>query len=372
MSTVTGTETMKVLQCTGSPAERGRQQGEELRSLIELGVGNWLDAIGARHGIDPDVYIAEFLSKTAYRTSIERWAPELLFEVHGIADGSGQSLDRMLAYSMLDEEWRYSKTRAVAEAPGCTAVGVRAEDGRPTLIGQTMDIPSLHDGTQVVVIHEEQGAPTQAVFTAAGMICLMGVNSAGVGVVVNNLGMLPSARTGMPVTFIERKLLDTFSVEEAAYGLQAMQHAIGQHYLIGDPANLVSFEADAARVIGGAEDQRVISHANHPLYDPPVNPEFEATYAASNTRARFACMTTLAEAATTLDDIETALTDTSAPISRSVSRGHMTFGAMAAELTSPPTVRFAPGPPHERPFVEVSVPPGGEVRLQENAPAPSC
>ena len=123
----------------------------------------------------------------------------------------------------------------------------------------------------------------------------MGVNSAGVGVVVNNLGMLPSARTGMPVTFIERKLLDTFSVEEASYGLQAMQHAIGQHYLIGDQSNLVSFEADAARVIGGAEDQRVVSHTNHSLYDPPAKPEFETIYAASNTRARYDCMTTLAE-----------------------------------------------------------------------------
>src|SRR5690349_3825547 len=249
MSTSTETGTIEVLRCSGAPAERGRQQGEGLRSLIEEGVGRWLEAIGSRHGIDPDEYIAEFLRKTTYRTQIERWTPELLLEIHGIAAGSGQPLDRMLVYSMLDEEWRYSQTRAAAEAPGCTAVGVRAEDGRPTLIGQTMDIPSLHDGTQVVVIHEEADAPTQAVFTAAGMIALMGVNSAGVGVVVNNLGMLPSARTGVPVTFIERKLLDTFSVEEASYALQAMPHAIGQHYLIGDPAQLVSFEADAARVI---------------------------------------------------------------------------------------------------------------------------
>jgi isopenicillin-N N-acyltransferase-like protein len=368
MSTVTEKETLMIVHCNGAPAERGRQQGEELRPLIDLGVGNWLEAIGARHGIDPDAYIAEFLSKTAYRASIERWSPELLFEIHGIAAGSGQSLERMLVYSMLDEEWRYSKTRSAAEPPGCTAVGVRAENGRPTLLGQTMDIPSLHDGTQVVVIHEEQGAPTQAVFTAAGMICLMGVNSAGVGVVVNNLGMLPSARTGMPVTFIERKLLDTFSVEEASYGLQAMQHAIGQHYLIGDPSHLVSFEADAARVTGGAEDQRVVAHTNHPLYDAPTKPEFETIYAASNTRARYECMTTLAESAATLDDIEAALTDTSAPISRSVLNGHMTFGAMAAELCSPPIVRFAPGPPHERSFVEVVVPAGGEVQIREKAP----
>jgi hypothetical protein len=33
--------------------------------------------------------------------------------------------------------------------------------------------------------------------------------------------------------------------------------------------------------------------------------------------------------------------------------GFVTFGAMAAELTVPPRVHFAPGPPHATPFVEV-------------------
>jgi hypothetical protein len=83
-------------------------------------------------------------------------------------------------------------------------------------------------------------------------------------------------------------------------------------------------------------------------------------------------MSTLAEGATSIDDIETALTDTSAPISRSIARGHMTFGAIAAELSSPPVVRFAPGPPHERPFVEVVVPPGGEVQLRNKTSQPDA
>lgn len=358
-----------IVRCSGTPTERGLQQGEALRPLIEIGVGRWLEQIGVVHGIDPDDYIAEFLRKTAYRTSIERWAPELLLEVHGVATASGQNVDRLLVYSMVDEEWRYAQTRRSAEAPGCTAVGIRADGGRATLIGQTMDLPSVHDGTQAVVIHEERGAPTQAVFTAAGMVGLMGVNSAGVGVVVNNLDVLPASRSGMPVTFIERKILDTFSVEEATYALHAMQHTIGQHYLIGDSTDLVSFEADAARVIGGQEGERVIAHANHPLYDPPAKPEFEAVYTATNTRARLACMTDLAARSGSIDDIQAALADTSAPISRTPQRGFMTLGAMAAELSSPPRVRFAPGPPHQRPFVEVEVPAGGEVNLQAPARA---
>lgn len=354
MSMETVKQSIEVVRCSGNPTVRGEQQGEALRALIDQGVGHWLDALAAVHGIDPDDYIAEFLRNTDYRTSIERWAPELLLEVHGIAAGSGQAFERLLVFSMVDEEWRYSRTRRSAEAPGCTVVGIRAGDDRPTLIGQTMDIPSVHDGAQVVVIHEEQGAPTQAVFTAAGMIGLMGVNSAGVGICVNNLSVLPAARSGMPVTFIERKILDTASAEEAGYALQAMPHAIGQHYLIGDPIELVSFEADAVQTVQGSEGSRVVAHANHPLYSPPASPDFEAVYTRSNTRSRLACMSALAEAATTLDDITVALADTTAPISRAPANGSMTFGAMAAELSSPPVVRFAAGPPHLRPFVDVS------------------
>lgn len=363
MITTTNQVELRVFHCVGTPAQRGKQIGEGLRPLIAEGVGHWMEQLGRVNGVEPDDYIAEFLRKTGYRTSIERWSPELLIEVEAMAAAADQTTERLLVYSMVDEEWRYSQTRRKMEAPGCTAVGVRAGDGHATLIGQTMDVPSVHDGTQVVIIHEEQGAPTQAIFTAAGMVGLMGVNSAGVGLVVNNLDVLPASRSGMPVTFIERKLLDTFSVEEATYALQAMQHAIGQHYLIGDPANLVSFEADAARVIGGQAGQRVVTHANHPLYDPPVKPEFEAIYAASRTRERLSCMTASAVEATGVADLEIALSDTSAPISRTPARGFMTFGAMVAELCSPPRVRFAPGPPHERPFVDVEVPTGGEVNL---------
>ena len=46
------------------------------------------------------------------------------------------------------------------------------------------------------------------VFTAAGIIGLMGVNDAGVGVVVNNLAMLPSSTTGLPVAAVARGVID--------------------------------------------------------------------------------------------------------------------------------------------------------------------
>jgi hypothetical protein len=52
--------------------------------------------------------------------------------------------------------------------------------------------------------------------------------------------------------------------------------------------------------------------------------------------------------------VERVLADTTVPVSCAPRRGFMTFGAMTAELSVPPRVRFAAGPPHLTPFADVT------------------
>jgi hypothetical protein len=51
---------------------------------------------------------------------------------------------------------------------------------------------------------------------------------------------------------------------------------------------------------------------------------------------------------------EATLQDWSGPISLSSEGTFMTFGAVAIELSVPPTMRVAPGPPHETPFETIA------------------
>ena len=90
---------------------------------------------------------------------------------------------------------------------------------------------------------------------------------------------------------------------------------------------------------------RVYLHANHPLVAADVRGDVEATYAGSRTRERLAAVTRAAERADSAAEVEAMLADTTAPVSYENSRGYMTFGAIAMELTVPPAVRVAPGPP---------------------------
>ena len=58
------------------------------------------------------------------------------------------------------------------------------------------------------------------------------------------------------------------------------------------------------------------------------------------------------------------LADTSVPVSLEPGREVMTFGAVSIELSVPPRLRVAPGPPHVTSFVEVQFSEESENRVQ--------
>ncbi len=223
-------------------------------------------------------------------------------------------------------------------------------------MAQTMDIPSLHDGTQAVLsLRPEEGLDT-LVFTYAGMIGLNGCNEAGIGVVVNNLEMLPASIRGLPVACVVRGILEQSTLESATAFLHEVPHAIGQHYAVGSSAGFASLEGSAGGVVPSPADADRLLHTNHPLVSTDLVGDPEPAFARSRTRERYAY---LCKVGPTLDGqaaVERVLANTSVPVSLAPGAEFMTFGAVSMELTVPPRFRVAPGPPHCTPFVEVPFP----------------
>jgi hypothetical protein len=150
------------------------------------------------------------------------------------------------------------------------------------------------------------------------------------------------------VLCVARGALECTNRQDAAAFVENVPHAIGLHYLIGDPNGMISLEGSADGVTRDPAVQVQCVHTNHPLLSEVA--DSEETYARSNSRRRFERMAEMMPGLETADDLERALSDTLAPISREPMRGMMTFGAMVAELGTPPVFTFAPGPPHLRPF----------------------
>src|SRR5215470_1785667 len=128
------TERGRVLVLQGPAAERGRQHGEALRDEVRASLSRFLDDATVRTRLPGSRYVEQFLAETAFVGAIRAHTPDLLAELHGIADGAGVPVEHVLAYNFLDEEWWYSETLRSK----CSALAVPASGGRPALVAQTM------------------------------------------------------------------------------------------------------------------------------------------------------------------------------------------------------------------------------------------
>jgi hypothetical protein len=263
----------------GGPYERGRAHGRQLKAEVKGHLASWLDSLSQAGLGEPQAYVRQMLQDTDFRSATSDLAPDLLREVEGIADGAGAPRDLVFGLQLLDEEWAYRGRRAASAGrlEKCSSLALVSESG-PTWIGQNMDLGGYTDGWQALLrIGRDGDHPGALVFSTAGMVGLMGVNAAGVGVCVNSLPQLPSASEGVPVAFVVRMLLRCRDVAEAARLVLTLPHATNQHYVVAAAGAARSFEASAADVteyhppIPGR-----ILHTNHPLAEVQGRPESEA------------------------------------------------------------------------------------------------
>lgn len=349
------------VRVTGSPRDCGRAHGEAVRHVIEDGLGRWHEALAAETGQDPRAYLRDFLAATDVETSIARWTPALLEEVRGIAEGSAQPYEVVLAYNLMDEEWLHqqrARRGATADEPHhCSTVGLRPTPSRPTVLAQNMDLPQHFDGSQMLLhVVPADDRPDALVLTAAGLIATTGLNSAGVGLCMNALFQLDNEPHGLPVAFVIRGALERRSREEAVAFIREVRHATGQAYTVGDPRGITGLECSARGVVEYAPQDPVVTHTNHPLASDHTDQFARRLAAASdgaeaamrNSRERLALLDDRVASTAVPDDILDVLRDRTVPVCRTADdSGAVTFGAVIQELGDDPVLRFTPGPPSE-------------------------
>src|SRR5262249_16629903 len=138
---------LPVLELHGSPYERGLAHGKALKIEIARHVAKWKANLAADTKADADATIARFLKETHFTEATKRWTPDLLDEVRGIAEGSGQPYDTMFAYQLIDELWVWLDGKDSAH---CSGVGASERAGRPAFVAQNMDLEGFTDGSQAV------------------------------------------------------------------------------------------------------------------------------------------------------------------------------------------------------------------------------
>jgi hypothetical protein len=346
-----------VVSVSGAPRQRGQAYGETLRDAIRGRDAAWRNHIGALSGVAPATFIAAHLDSSDYLTAARRWTPDLLDEVTGIAEGSNLPFADIFAAQLMDEEWLFHQ--AFRGRAHCSSLGTATPHFAAA--AQTMDLPQWMDGFQTILSVTDEAGLSALVLTAAGMVGLCGMNSAGLALSVNTLSELPSSTTGLPVAFVARGVLARPDAAEAAAFLTTVPHAAGQTYVVVDRQAAIDLECSAEGTAGFRPvraQSGCVWHTNHPLAGGHVvhTGEVEATGGKANSRARFASMEARLMAtggAMDLDAVKSVLAsrdDAHFPISRprhAVSDHGFTFAAVIWQVSPLLAAHVAAGPPHE-------------------------
>lgn len=354
---------------SGSGYELGLQHGQYFKEEIGEIVQKWKESTKSQLERDPDEVLKEFFVYADFDGSIKKWTPELYEEVRGIADGSGQDFDQIMVFSLVDEFWVYLNS---LENHHCSNIGVPSVDGSVSYVAQNMDIEPFTDGYQTLIRMEATATtPEQLVLSHPGLIALNGMNSSGVGMVMNTLMQLNASNSGLPVAFVVRKVLSMTDRDEIIDFITSVNHASGQNYILGVRGEVFNFEASANKVVRfdpGNKNQTVY-HTNHPIVNDDVKPWFaqfnpknvsDTLSATSNSYIRLAALKTrIAETDDVSDDlIKDALRskdDANNPVCRTLDpkKNGFTFASVVMTLTGEPYLQITAGPPSESEYLKV-------------------
>ena len=273
---------LPLLRLAGSPYEQGFQHGQALRAAIAHNLEIYFARFEREAKLPPDEALAR---ARRYAAALATDAPDYHAGMRGIADGSGQSLDRIAALNVRYEILYYQfgqNAVAVRNPDGCTAFAVApvASASGHLLIGENWDwIPEVRGA----VVHATDPDGFQALgFTEAGIFGMkIGLNAAGLGLLIN--GMTTTAddwsRLSLPFHARCHAILRARTLDEAVEVVDATPRACAANFLIAQVHDrIMNIEAapDRARR-WGAEAGR-LCHTNHFL-DPRalgvVEPEIE-------------------------------------------------------------------------------------------------
>jgi len=298
---------MYIVEVRGSPRQRGRMHGEQMRAQIQAIFEFGRKGLEQAGGPPLEAIGAAFIQSTGHLEAAKKWTPELVEELEGIAEGAGVDFGILWAFQCQDESYWFNTGQLGAfpnnpDPNRCSSLGIPTQDGRPTLLAQNLDTPTLYNGYQTLLhIHYPDSDREAYIVTEPGLVGICGLNSSPLGVCQNTLAMkLNYNKNGLPAMLVARGLIDQPDLDSARAFLHEIQHASGINYMLADDKSVEDYECSPGQVKRfrrGTNDGRV-AHTNHPLVNTdqidgkPFTEEFRQLQKKSNAHSfgRMGCL----------------------------------------------------------------------------------
>ena len=308
---------IRVIKLAGTPYEMGYAHGQrfhdEIHMFTEERVRLSQEADWTGHNLSRAAVIALAEACVAEHRA---YAPDLMRELQGMADATGLSLAELVISNgftdFIDVVYNLGDITVPAMAPplvadNCTAFMVppgRSASGQ-TFLGQTWDMHASATPYVILIHGQPDDAPEFLTFTITGCVGMIGMNSAGICVGINNL-MATDGQIGVTWPFVVRKILQQTELDAALDCLTGAKLAGAHNYMLMDKQGR-GYQVEAmstSRHVEALTDE-TITHTNHCLIQQNLDVARERPPTSQNSsenrlrRAR----ELLANDAVTIDDL---------------------------------------------------------------------
>ncbi|KAF4963977.1 hypothetical protein FSARC_8056 [Fusarium sarcochroum] len=262
---------MLEVHCSGTPYEIGHQHGTAAKEKVAGSL----------------VFYEELFQKTCsmnwgsvrqeaqkYVEPLRKLSSRHVEELQGLADGAGVDLLDIVALNVRTEI-TFSLYTVNPHAPiktdGCTSLAYRQQNGE-VLLAQNWDW-QLQQAPNLFICHISQPGtdiPKISMVTEGGVIGKIGINSSGVGTLLNAIRARGVDNTKLPIHLALRTALESTSARAAANTLYKKGTAGSGHILVSDQSEAIGLECTSIGIKEiNMDSNGTVAHTNHLLLEHP-------------------------------------------------------------------------------------------------------
>ncbi|MHB1006286.1 MAG: C45 family autoproteolytic acyltransferase/hydrolase [Chloroflexota bacterium] len=255
---------LPVVKVRGSSYQRGVQHGSQVGDLIAQYPEALLRA-SADEGALRALKTGKPLDKEALRAraltflpQMEAFAPHLIEEIRGIADGARVPFADALLINVRAE------VLGLADG-GCTgfAAGRTATADGSILAGQNLDQNPVNQALQIILHVEPNEGPAMLMLSFAGLVGYPGLNSAGVTFFQNALSTPVWQGTAMPHYLMKRVLLEQRGREGCLGVFRRARLCSSGNYVLADRDGVWDMEVTPDGFAALPVEDDLVVHTNH-------------------------------------------------------------------------------------------------------------
>jgi len=271
---------LRVLELVGTPAQMGAQHGQAYPELIRKFARDRLELAMENAWTGRKMSEREVLSLAeACLDAHHAYSPALTEELAEMAKATGiRPAEALITSGFTDFiDLVYNAASEPAQATlavdDCTAFLIphtRTKDGL-SMFGQTWDMHETAEEHVVLMRGQPEGAPDFLAFTTVGCLGMIGMNSAGITVGINNL-MASDGQVGVSWTHVVRKVLMQDNLQDALACITDTTLMGAHNYMLMDShgagynVEAMSTEAQVTQL-----EHTPLIHTNHCLVDATIS-----------------------------------------------------------------------------------------------------